>query len=290
MGVGNRAVEGTLSDFHFFKALRPFSFAVALMSCALGIRMAMLDGYGSSLKAILILIAGLLAQSGVNLINDMGDWSDLKRHQSLQLLAVVKRNFLLGLGAFFLAALIAIYLLQHTDPLLFWICLVGLIGALGYALPPIDLKGRGLAVVLVFWLMGVLMVSGAYLAMGGRLHSDVVLLSIPLSLLVSALLLANEIRDFEADKRRGLGTLSVRIGLQNARTLYLLLLIVSLLLPVVYYFTSGLLNPFWLIFSLPLLKQPMALQKQAEGKREALPPLTARFLIVFGLLYLLSLG
>lgn len=278
-----------ISEFRFSKALRPFSFAVALMSCAIGIRLAMLDGYSDIQRAILILVAGLLAQAGVNLINDMGDWQDLKRGQSQPILALVKRNFIIGLACFALAAILASVLIQQAHQTLLWICMIGLVGAIGYALPPIDLKSRGLAVAFVFWLMGVFMVCGSYLAMGGGWRLSVLLNAVPISLLVSALLLANEIRDYEQDKQRNLKTLSVRIGLTRARSLYLSLVILTILLTILLYLSGFLANPLWLIPSLFFLRKPLSLLSATEGERSALPPLTAKFLLIFGSLYLFAL-
>lgn len=278
-----------VSEFRFAKALRPFSFAVALISCAIGIRLAVIDGYGDIQRALLIVVAGLLAQAGVNLINDMGDWQDLKREQTQPILASVKCNFLIGLACFALAAILASILIQQAHQALLWICIIGLVGAIGYALPPIDLKSRGLAVALVFWLMGVLMVYGSYLAMGGGWRLSVLLNAVPISLLVSALLLANEIRDYEEDKQRDLKTLSVRIGLSRARSLYLSLVILTVLIPILLYLSGFLANPLWLIPSLFFLRKPLISLSATEGERAALPPLTAQFLLIFGSLYLFAL-
>lgn len=284
----DRALSGEPDDFALLKALRPFSFSVALISCALGIRLALLEGYGDWQQAGLIFLAGLLAQSGVNLVNDMGDWEDLVKYQTEAVRRLVKRNFLLGLFCFFLAAGVALYLLQDANVALLWICLIGLVGALGYALPPVDLKGRGLAVVMVFWLMGVLMIYGAYLAMGGGWQMDVLVHSIPVSLLVSQLLLSNEIRDYESDKRRELKTLSFRIGLTAARQLYRSILVAVFVLPIVFYLAGLLTNPLWLLPAVFLLKPLLRLIKAEEGGRKDLPPMTARLLMVFGLLYMIA--
>ena len=48
--------------------------------------------------------------------------------------------------------------------------------------------------------------------------------SVPVSLLVSLILLANEMRDYESDLRYGIGTLAVRIGYRAAVVLYCCLL------------------------------------------------------------------
>ena len=50
-----------------------------------------------------------------------------------------------------------------------------------------------------------------------------VLLSVPVGLLATALLVTNNLRDLEKDKATGKNTLAVRIGDRRTRTLYLVL-------------------------------------------------------------------
>ncbi|KAG1654020.1 putative sodium-dependent transporter YocS [Nymphon striatum] len=71
----------------------------------------------------------------------------------------------------------------------------------------------------------ILFVLGAYLAMSGHFSAQVLLHSIPISILISLLLLSNELRDWESDKSKDVGTLTVRIGYQNAVRLYWFLIV-----------------------------------------------------------------
>lgn len=220
----------------------------------------------------------------------INDYSDLNLPATSARQAVlIKRNFTIGLFCFLGAAAIGIGIAFSVGLPFLILCLVGLAGALGYTLNPINYKAKGLGVVLVFWLMGVLMICGSYLAVTGSIRWDLVLLALPVSLLVSLLLLSNELRDFRDDKDSGIETLSVKIGYDKAVSLFkgLLLLVVIVQGLVSWYYDS-----WWLLFpliALALLPQLLNLLRSAGDKKQ-LPPFTGRLLMVFGLLFNVSLA
>ncbi|MBR9866202.1 MAG: prenyltransferase [Oceanospirillales bacterium] len=270
--------------YSFGRALRPFSFPVALITCLVGIVSASeLPGFSYPL-ALLIILGALLLQAGVNLINDHADLQHLKNSIAR---GRVVRNFRLGLSFFLLAAAIGIYLISYTGLGLLVLLLVGLAGALGYTVEPVSFKRRGLAVVLVFWLMGVLMVCGSYYILAGELSWLVFWRSVPVSLISSLLLLANEIRDVESDRDAGIRTLTVRIGIDRARKLYLLLLLSVVAVASVLWIADAITGVWWLV-SVPLIWLLYKQQQGSEG-RASLPPASGRFFMLFGLLYCLSL-
>ena len=266
------------------RALRPFSFPVALITCLVGIVSAVglpVFDYG---VALLILLGALVLQAGVNLIND---YADLKLLQDQSARQKVVRNFRLGLACFLLATAIGIGLISVAGLELLILLLIGLAGGLGYTVEPINFKRRGLAVVLVFWLMGVLMVCGSYFILAGELNWSVFYRSIPVSLVSSILLLANEIRDAESDAEAGIRTLTVRIGLRAAKRLYIILLLLVAVVSL-WLWLTGILSGLWWLMSLPLIYL-LYKQQLSEKGRATLPPASGRFFMVFGLLYCLSL-
>lgn len=270
--------------YSFDRALRPFSFPVALITCLVGIVSASELPEFSYPLALLIILGALLLQAGVNLINDHADLQYLKNSIAR---GRVVRNFRLGLSFFLLAAAIGIYLISYAGLGLLVLLLVGLAGALGYTVEPVNFKRRGLAVVLVFWLMGVLMVCGSYYILAGELSWLVFWRSVPVSLISSLLLLANEIRDVDSDRDAGMRTLTVRIGIDRARKLYLLLLLLVVAVASVLWIADAITGVWWLV-SVPLI---WLLYKQQQGSagRASLPPASGRFFMLFGLLYCLSL-
>jgi 1,4-dihydroxy-2-naphthoate polyprenyltransferase len=101
----------------------------------------------------------------------------------------------------------------------------GLLCGYFYTAPPFQLKYRALGVPLVFVLMGPLMTVGAYYAVGGAWSWTALALSIPVGLLVAAILHGNEWRDISEDARAGIVTLSTRFGKDAAHVGYLALIL-----------------------------------------------------------------
>ena len=73
--------------------------------------------------------------------------------------------------------------------------------------------------------MGPLMVAGAYFAVSGEWSLTALVLSIPIGLLVAAILHGNEWRDIREDTRAGISTLSARIGRRWAHYGYVALVL-----------------------------------------------------------------
>ncbi len=277
-----------VSRYSFGRALRPFSFCVALVCCGLGVLLAWHQGSEAPFRSLSVILAGLLLQAGVNLINDYSDLQSLPDGpRSVLWRRQIIRNFRYGLACFTICALLAGYLIVMVGWPLFLLCLLGLAGALFYTLEPINYKRRGLGVVLVFWLMGVLMVGGAYLAVTGRWESQVGWLAVPVSLLVSLLLLSNELRDWEADAGQGIRTLTVRWGYRYSCLLYGVLIVLAYLSALIMHLAG------WLPMFLPLLPALLAvpallrLLAADSDQRRALTPVTGRFFTAFGALYML---
>ena len=255
----------------FLVALRIFSLTLALGATTLGILAAWRDGsmgYPMEIHNIMLIflvtVAGLASQAGANLINDYFEGSFKYNDPSVKTLDFLghKRSvfdvlvFLAGLAALGLAGLIGLYLVYLSGPLMLVIGLVGLIGSYAYTGEPFVYKTKGLGVFLSFLLMGPLMTLGAYFPFSGTLSWYPVVLGLPLSLLVPALMLSNEMRDFKRDERLSMGTMSTRIGSRLSLRLYEFLVFGSMLL-VVFYVIMGI---YPMAALLVLVLFPMALK------------------------------
>jgi 1,4-dihydroxy-2-naphthoate octaprenyltransferase len=83
---------------------------------------------------------------------------------------------------------------------------------LGYAYtaPPFRLAGRGLGEFTVAVAFGILPVTASFRMLAGRFDADALVLSLPVSLLIAAVIIANEFPDRDADAACGKRTLVVR--------------------------------------------------------------------------------
>src|SRR5256884_8354135 len=120
--------------------------------------------------------------------------------------------------------------------------------------------------------MGPLMVVGSYYAVSGRFDLSAVAASIPVGLLVAAILHGNEWRDISEDARAGAKTFSVQAGRAAPHWLYVAL-VVGAYLALSAAVGAGLL-PTWALLtmlSLPPLVPPIpASELGATGPQRAL--------------------
>ena len=280
-----------------FMALRAPSLVIAAFSCSLGVVLAYRDGRGNLLNAIGVMVAGLALQAGVNLVNDFFEFRQNRVGDKVAHLGFRKPErellewliFLVGLAFFGFAGLVGLFLAWRSGWALLILGVFGFAGGFFYTGEPLNYKRRGLAVVIVFFLMGVFMVAGAYFAVSGLFSWKVVLVSIPVSFLVSLILLANELRDFESDNRFALKTLAVRIGYRRAVRVYGALLACAYLSPVLL-LLGGLYPPPWLIYcALPFTVPPFLFIPRAPEKRLPIIPLVMLHHLVFGVLFCVTL-
>jgi 1,4-dihydroxy-2-naphthoate octaprenyltransferase len=265
----------SIQQYELIKALRPFSLVVAVVSCGLGILIAWNHGYENAVIAVWVMLGGLLAQAGINLINDIEDLPLITEDQVIAK-QMIHNNTKVGIGCFVLAGLIGLYLISIQGWPLFVLIVISALASLSYNIGPLNFKHRGLAMLQVFLLMGIMMVQGAYLAMTGHFSVQVLFHSIPVSLLISLLLLSNELRDWEADKAKGVGTLTVRMGYENAVRLYWFLILLSYLISGLFFFYEQLNQLLWLLLPLPLLIPIRRYLKATE--RVQLTPMTEKIL------------
>jgi len=217
------------------KAMRLFSLTLAFGATSTGIIAAWRKGFidlqnlQDILLIILITLAGLAVQCGANLINDFFEGSFKYRQPGTKNMIFIGRTrsyfdvyiFLLGLAMLGFSALIGIYLVWISGWKMLVIGLIGVIGSYAYTGEPFVYKRKGLGVPLSFILMGPLMTLGAWFPFSQKLSWYPVLLGLPLSLLVPAMMISNEMRDFYRDEKISMGTLSTRIGSRWSKGIYI---------------------------------------------------------------------
>lgn len=284
-----------------WEILRPFAYTASVIPVAAGAALASVDGRFRWLPFLAALIGGVLLHSGTNIINEIYDVrqgvdtivSPRASHAIVKGRISERAAFGVAIGAFVLAVAVGGYLIWLRGPAIAVLGIVGLVGGWGYTAPPLQYKYRALGVPLVFVLMGPLMVVGSYFAITGTWSLMAAILSVPVGLLVAAILHGNEWRDISEDTRAGIVTLSARIGKEWAHYGYVALVLGA-------YMTLGLsVAAGWLppatliaILSLPFLAQVMrSAELGATGQARAIAMIdlqTARLHLAFGGLLVLG--
>jgi len=138
-------------------------------------------------------------------------------------LIAVPQMFWFGVTLMVLGAAFGTALLMLTGPGVIVFGAVGVGLGILYSAPPFSLSARGLGEVTVGIAFGVLPVVGSAWLQSGQMSVDAVLLSIPISMWVAAILLINEVPDAVADASVNRKTFVVRFGLKATQVLYLVL-------------------------------------------------------------------
>lgn len=282
----------------FVKAWRPFSLTAAIIPTSLGSAVAAIEGKFDWLIFVLLTFGGLFLQSGVNLINDFFEFKQgilPEKNPNLKLTfksRMIYEYFVFVSGTIFfiLSAPIGIYL-AYSSGICFWIiCFIGLVGAYFYTGKPFSYKDKGLGLVFVFFLMGVLMVIGSYYAFSSEFSTKIYLISLPISCLVSLLLLSNEIRDIDSDRENNLRTTSVIIGLEMARKLYLYLMLAPFIITLILVYAKILPLLNLLVFiALPLGIKIFRLTYTNLPERRKIVTKTALLHFIFGCIQILTM-
>lgn len=216
----------------WFRASRPRVFTAAYVPMAVAAAAALRDGVFQLLPFVLALIGVMLLQTAANLVNEYYDFyrgaDELKvagQGMAIKHYGLTPRE--VGIGAVVTlvgGCLIGLFLMAQSGPDLLWIGIGGALVAVTYTAGPFPLAYNGLGEVAAGVFMGPMIVIGAYYVMsGGRVAPDLWLISLPVALMVAAILHANNLRDLEADRSVNKRTLAVMFGRDGGRIEYMVL-------------------------------------------------------------------
>ena len=209
----------------FFLCTRPHSYPASIAPVLFGATYAL--GYEikfSIFKCILFLLACLLIQAATNLFNEYYDYKHgLDKVDSEGISgSIVKGNLSskeVMNGAFVLYALAFVLGIILTLMTSFYVLLVGLLCMIaGYLYTggkyPIAYSPFGEVVSGFF--MGTIIISLSFYFQTGYVNTDIIVVSLPLFIMIGAILLANNIRDLDNDKESGRRTYAILVGRNNA--------------------------------------------------------------------------
>jgi len=179
------------------------------------------------------LLSGLSLQVAANFFNEYFDWRyGLDTKNSLGASTVIFQGTMSasqvlwgGIGSFIIASILGTILIVMVGPGIILFGVAGMAIAYFYSAWPFKLATRGLGDVMVFLAMGVLMTWGAYYVQIHQWSWSAFAASIPVGLLVTAILNMNNIRDYQDDLAAQKKTLVVRFGLEFAKRYHATLII-----------------------------------------------------------------
>jgi 1,4-dihydroxy-2-naphthoate octaprenyltransferase len=122
--------------------------------------------------------------------------------------------------SFGLAVLCGVYLVAVAGWVILLIGAASILAGVLYTGGPRPYGYEGLGELFVFLFFGVVAVTGSHYAQTEDLTWEAFALAVPVGLLASAILVVNNVRDLETDRRAGKRTLAVRLGRNRARGLY----------------------------------------------------------------------
>ena len=254
-----------MSPLHIWlMAARPRTLPAAAAPVLVGTAYAATLGTFKPLTFVATLLGALFIQIGTNLSND---YSDARRGADTEDrlgpvrvtaggLVPPKQVLIATYVAFGLAVLVGIYLIVTSGWQLLLVGIASILAGVLYTGGPKPYGYEGLGEVFVFLFFGLVAVTGTFFAQMEELNWESFVLAIPVGLLATAILMVNNIRDLETDRRAGKKTLAVRLGRPRARIGYALAVYLAFATaPLAWAFGGEHLTP-WLL--LPWLALPIA--------------------------------
>jgi 1,4-dihydroxy-2-naphthoate octaprenyltransferase len=246
-------VVTTLQDWRV--AARVHTLPAAVVPVVVGSALAAHDGVFRWDVFLLTLVAALAIQVAANFANDVSDArrgadpaNRIGPPRMVSTGRITPRQMWVGVGVSVVAAAVAgVALSLIAGPLVLVIGVVSIIAMLGYVGGPFPYGYRGLGEVFVFLFFGVVATVGSRYVHDMTAPRTAWLLSIPVGLLASAILVVNNYRDLDTDRAAGKRTLAVIMGPERTRILFMALVYGAMVLIAVFAATG--LTPLPTIFA-----------------------------------------
>jgi 1,4-dihydroxy-2-naphthoate octaprenyltransferase len=236
------------------------------------------------------MLGSILIQVGTNLSND---YSDARRGADAEDrlgpvrvtaggLVPPKQVLMATYITFGVAALCGVYLVAVSGIELLFVGIASIAAGVLYTGGPRPYGYEGLGEIFVFLFFGIVAVTGSTFAQTESWPWEGFVLAVPVGLLAAAILVVNNIRDIDSDRRAGKRTLAVRLGRERGRTLYALMVYGAYLVAPL----PWLLGPLSAWLMLCWLTLPLAVRLVRTVRRHADGPTLNEALAQTGLLQL----
>ncbi len=209
-------------------AARVRTLPAAVAPVLVGTSLALGAGVFAPLAFLAALLGAVFIQVGTNLSND---YSDARRGADTEDrlgpvrvtaggLVPPSQVLLATYVSFGAAVLCGAYLVAVAGPELLAVGAASILAGVLYTGGPRPYGYEGLGELFVFLFFGIVAVVGSYFVQIQQLPWQAFVCAVPVGLLASAILVVNNVRDLETDRRAGKRTLAVRLGRPRTRLLY----------------------------------------------------------------------
>ncbi len=220
-------------------AARPKTLPAAVGPVLVGTAVAFRDGLFQPVLAFLALLGAVLLQVAVNFANDYFDAkNDIDSENRLGPVRVtqagliapneVKRAMMLTL---ILAALLFGGLAVVGGPVLIAVGILSILSALAYSGGPYPIASHGLGELFVLIFFGPVAVCSTYYLQAGHFSLFSLVVSLIPGLLVTEIMVINNLRDIPTDRVAGKRTLAVRLGREKTILFFRALLLLTYIIP-----------------------------------------------------------
>lgn len=212
----------------WWRLLRPHTLTAAFVPVAIGTALGFQKDFHINLLLFgLMFLSSILIQSATNMFNEYYDFvSGLDTRESVGIGGTIVRDGVkattvlhLALLFYAVALLGGIYICYKSS---WWLALIGLICmAVGYLYTggPYPVASTPFGEIFSGLFMGLAIILISFFIQTKMLDLKSLLVSLPTTVLIAAIMLANNIRDLEGDKAKGRHTLAIILGKSRAVSL-----------------------------------------------------------------------
>ncbi|MCP8617785.1 1,4-dihydroxy-2-naphthoate polyprenyltransferase [Salirhabdus salicampi] len=265
----------------WWRMLRPHTLTASFVPVFVGTMLASFHNSISLPLFLSMLLAAMFIQAATNMFNEYFDYvRGLDNENSVGIGGTIVRDgfkpktvLRLAYLFFFIAMLLGVFICYSTT---WWIAVIGLVSmAFGYFYTggPLPIAYTPFGEIVAGFFMGTVLIGISYYIHTFSIDSRIVLLSIPVAILIGAILLANNIRDLRGDKKNGRKTVAILLGHDGAVTLLASLFFVTYLMTIVFIFIDWL--PIWSLITLFSMKKAYRAIQAFKGKSEPLEMMPA---------------
>lgn len=208
----------------WWQLTRPHTLTAAFVPVLLGTALAISETEIHLGLFFAMLIASIFIQTATNLFNEYYDFKrGLDNEESVGIGGAIVREGIkpktvmqIALALYGLSILLGVYICMNSS---WWLALIGLIAmAIGYLYTggPFPIAYTPFGEIFSGFFMGMLIILISFFIQTGTVTTNSVLVSVPILILVGAIMLSNNIRDHDGDKEFGRKTLAILLGRKRA--------------------------------------------------------------------------